>query len=78
MDGQGTLRFANGARFKGTFREGKRDGKSVEIREDGSRIDCTYREGMKHGKYQEYDANGNLVKKESIAMAALYNSVIRF
>ena len=43
--------FANGARFKGTFREGKRDGKSVEIREDGSRIDCTYREGMKHGKY---------------------------
>lgn len=46
MDGEGTLRFAAGGRFKGTFRDGKRDGRSVEIRADGTRIDCTYREGQ--------------------------------
>lgn len=63
MDGEGTLRFAAGGRFKGQFREGKRDGRSVEIRADGTRIDCTYRDGQKHGKYKEYDANGNVTKQ---------------
>lgn len=62
MDGEGTLRFATGGRFKGTFREGKRDGRSIEIRADGTRIDCSYRDGLKHGKYKEYDANGNVIK----------------
>ena len=63
MDGEGVLRYANGGRFKGTFKEGKRDGKSVEVRADGTRIDCVYSHGQKHGKYVEYDANGNVVKK---------------
>ena len=63
MDGEGTIRYAAGGRFKGTFSQGKRHGKSVEIRADGTRIDCSYENGQKHGKYVEYDANGNVVKK---------------
>ena len=63
MDGEGTLKYANGGRFKGTFKAGKRDGKSIEVRPDGTRIDCSYRDGIKHGKYTEYDANGNVTKK---------------
>ena len=50
-------------RFKGTFRDGKRNGPAIEEDKDGTRFEGTYVDDRREGKFVIKDKNGRL--KES-------------
>ena len=63
MNGEGILRFADGGKFKGNFKNGKREGVGIEERKDGTRFEGHFHNGMKDGAFVEKDANGNTTRK---------------
>ena len=63
MHGEGTLKKSNGEKFKGTFQNGKKEGKAIEIYADGSRFEGTYKNDVKDGAFVKYDKNGNAIEK---------------
>ena len=65
MEGEGVLKYANGDRYKGGFKAGKKHGKAVEIMANGTKFEGSYENDERHGKFVEYDKHGNVVKKGS-------------
>ena len=63
MDGEGILRLSSGEKVKGTFSQGKKNGKFIEVQKDGSRFEGYYKNGEKDGPFVERDANGNVTRK---------------
>ena len=63
MDGEGVLRLSTGEKYKGGFKNGKKNGKCIEESKDGTRFEGTYIDGVKNGKFVERDKNGNVTKK---------------
>lgn len=63
MHGEGTIKKANGEKFKGTFLHGKKEGKAIEIYTDGSRFEGTYKNDEKDGAFILFDKNGNVIQK---------------
>ena len=54
------IHFANGNKFKGTFRNGKREGQAIEVDKDGKRFEGSYKDDERDGKFIEKDRNGNI------------------
>ena len=63
MHGEGTITYADGSKFKGTFEQGRKHGKAVETDANGKRLECIYVEGERDGAFYEYDAHGTLIAK---------------
>lgn len=63
MNGEGVLRVSDGMKFKGTFKNGKKEGVGIEERKDGTRFEGHFHNGMKDGAFVEKDANGNVIRK---------------
>lgn len=62
-DGEGTLRTADGTKYKYHFVKGKEDGKGVLEDKNGVRYDGFFKQGKKHGAFVETDKNGNVIRK---------------
>lgn len=63
MDGEGILRLSTGERYKGGFKEGKKNGKCIEVAADGTRFEGAYVDGVRDGAFTERDKNGNITRK---------------
>ena len=48
-------------KFKGTFKDGKRNGKAIEEDKDGKRFEGTYVDDLRDGSFVEKDRNGKIV-----------------
>ena len=57
------IHFADGSRFKGIYKNGKRNGAAIEETKDGKRFEGTYLDGRRDGKFVEKDRNGQIVKR---------------
>ena len=58
--GECTVRFADGAKYKGMFKNGKRNGPCIEEDKDGNRFEGTYRDDVRDGNFVEKDRNGKI------------------
>ena len=63
LDGEVVIHFADGGKFKGFYRGGKRNGAAIEVSKDGKRFEGTYKDDLRDGKYMEKDRNGNIVSQ---------------
>ena len=54
------MRYADGWKFKGTFKDGRRNGPAIEEDKDGNRFEGSYLDDLKDGKFVEKDRNGNI------------------
>ena len=63
MNGEGILRLASGEKFKGTFKNGKKEGAGIEEKKDGTRFEGHFHNGLKDGDFVEKDRNGNIVRQ---------------
>jgi antitoxin component YwqK of YwqJK toxin-antitoxin module len=54
------VRFADGSKFKGIFKNGRRNGAAVEEDKDGNRFEGTYLDDMRDGRFVEKDRNGKV------------------
>ncbi len=61
MDGQIIIHYADGSRFRGMYRNGKRNGGAIEQDKKGIRFEGFYRDDIRDGKFTETDSNGNVV-----------------
>jgi len=59
----GTLTFANGYKYVGTFEENKPNGQGSVTFADGSRETGQYKDGDLHGHGIRYDAKGSVIEK---------------
>lgn len=63
VDGEVIIHYANGNRFKGVYRGGRREGFCIEETKDGKRFEGTYRADRRDGKFVEKDRNGQVTAK---------------
>lgn len=63
MDGQVIIHYANGAKFKGIYRNGKRNGAAIEETKDGIRFEGTYANDNRDGNFVEKDRNGKVTAR---------------
>ena len=61
IEGEGIARYADGSKFKGTFRGGKRNGSAIEEDKEGKRFEGTYVDDMRDGRFVEKDRNGKVI-----------------
>jgi antitoxin component YwqK of YwqJK toxin-antitoxin module len=54
------VRFADGSKFKGEYKNGKRNGSAIEEDKDGNRFEGTYVDDQRDGRFVEKDRNGNI------------------
>ena len=54
------MRFADGSKFKGQFKDGKRNGPAIEEDKDGNRFEGIYKDDQRDGKFVEKDRNGRI------------------
>ena len=54
------IHYANGSRFKGAYKNGKRNGKCIEEAKDGKRFEGTYLNDIRDGRFVEKDGNGQV------------------
>ena len=54
------IRYANGAKFKGTYKGGRRNGPAIEEEKDGTRFEGSYLNGERNGRFIEKDRNGQI------------------
>lgn len=57
------IHFADGSKFKGTYKDGYPHGKAIEEDKDGNRFEGSYRDGERDGPYVMKDRNGRVTKK---------------
>lgn len=57
------IHFADGRKFKGIFKDGKRNGNAIEVDKDGRRFEGSYIDDERDGKFIEKDRNGNIITK---------------
>ena len=53
-------RFADGSKFKGIFKNGRRNGAAIEEDKDGNRFEGTYLDDVRDGNFVEKDRNGKV------------------
>ena len=63
MDGEGILRQKDGTKFRGTFRQGEKNGKCVMETPDGIRFEGSFKNNLRDGDFVEKDRNGNVVRR---------------
>lgn len=63
MNGEVIIHYANGNRFKGVYRNGKREGACIEETKEGKRFEGTYRNDSRDGKFVEKDRNGQVTAR---------------
>ena len=57
------MRFADGSKFKGHMKDGKRNGPAIEEDKDGNRFEGSYVDDVRDGKFIEKDRNGNIIRQ---------------
>ena len=57
------IHYANGSKFRGVYKNGKRNGKAIEVDKAGNRFEGSYNDDVRDGKYVEKDRNGNIVSE---------------
>ena len=57
------IHYADGRRFKGVYRKGKREGACIEEDKNGKRFEGNYRNDMRDGRFVEKDRNGQITAK---------------
>ena len=62
MHGEIIIHFSNGIKFKGTYKNGRANGKAIEEDKDGKRFEGSYKNGMRDGSYIMKDRNGNVTE----------------
>ena len=62
------IHFADGRKFKGVYKNGKRNGNSIEVDKDGKRTEGEYKDDLKDGKFIIKDRNGNITAQEMYRM----------
>ena len=62
-NGEIIIHFANGDKFKGMFRNGKRNGKAIEETKEGVRFEGSYKDDERDGAFIEKDRNGKIISK---------------
>ena len=65
MDGEGSLRLADGTIYKGTFAKGKKEGAGVMMAPNGHRLVGFYKNDLMDGPFEETDAQGTVLAKAS-------------
>ena len=63
MDGNVVIHYANGNRFKGVYRNGKREGFCIEETKEGKRFEGNYKKDARDGRFVEKDRNGQVTAK---------------
>ena len=63
MDGQITIHYADGSKFRGIYKDGKRNGKAIEVDKAGNRFEGIYKDDRRDGEYIEKDRNGNITSQ---------------
>jgi antitoxin component YwqK of YwqJK toxin-antitoxin module len=54
------LRFSDGSKCKGHFKDGKRNGPAIEEDKNGLRFEGTYVDDVRDGHFIEKDRNGRI------------------
>ena len=57
------IHYADGRRFNGNYRKGKREGACIEEDKNGKRFEGNYRNDMRDGRFVEKDRNGQVTAK---------------
>ena len=57
------IHFADGSKFKGVYKNGKRNGDAIEETKDGKRFEGSYIDGKRDGNFVEKDRNGTIVAR---------------
>lgn len=57
------IHFHDGSKFKGTYRNGKRNGPAIEVDKNGNRFEGNYVNDYRDGKYVEKDRNGRVTSQ---------------
>ena len=57
------VHFSDGSKYKGTYKNGKREGSAIEVTKDGTRFEGTYVNDRRDGKFIEKNRDGQIVKK---------------
>ena len=60
LNGECIIHFADGSKFKGSFKDDKRHGPAIEEDKDGKRFEGSYVNGKRDGRFVEKDRNGNI------------------
>ena len=63
MNGTVTIYFADGSKFRGDYKEGKRFGNAIEEDKNGVRFEGTYKNNIRNGQFTERDRNGNVTTR---------------
>ena len=63
LDGEVIIRFADGNKFRGIYKHGKRNGKAVEETKDRKRFEGSYLDDRRDGEFVEKDSNGKITAK---------------
>ena len=63
MEGEGNIRQTDGAKFKGTFKGGKKEGYGILVDTDGIRYEGNFHNDLKDGEFVEKDKSGNVIRK---------------
>lgn len=63
MHGEVIIHYADGSKYKGTFKNGKRNGPAIEETKDGKRFEGSYVDDARDGKFVEKDRNGTVVTR---------------
>ena len=56
------IHYANGSRFKGSYKKGMRNGPAIEEDKDGNRFEGSYVDDRRDGRFVEKDRNGNVTR----------------
>ena len=63
MNGQVIIHFSDGSKFKGMYKDGRRNGAAIEEDKDGKRFEGSYVNGRRDGNFVEKDRNGQILKR---------------
>ena len=63
MDGQVIIHYAGGSKYKGIYRNGKRNGAAIEETKDGTRFEGSYVDDRRDGNFVEKDRNGKVTAR---------------
>ena len=55
------IHYADGSKYKGMYKNGKRNGPAIEETKDGKRFEGSYVDDRRDGKFVEKDRNGKVI-----------------
>ncbi len=57
------IHYADGSKFKGTYKDGMKNGPAITEDKDGKRFEGTFVDDKRDGDFVEKDRNGKVLKK---------------